>query len=158
MCIIRRNQTSQLELFGQLDLDHAAASGSVIDDFFLALALPFKCSPTVPVFYLWCLCSCRVSRMSLHQSWKTSKKSSHLSQRSAPLDGSWTAQEPPSGMSACLQQALGRQMSDIVYWLTSLTGKPPDSYTGPYINYWYWEKYGILIYIMKIIIYMLSIQ
>ncbi len=44
-----------------------------------------------------CVCSCRVSRTSLRQSWKTSKKGSHLSQKSAHLDGSWAAQEHLSG-------------------------------------------------------------
>lgn len=59
---------------------------------------------------LMLLCSCcRVSHMSLRLSWKTSKKSSHSSQRSAHLGGSWAAREHLSGMSASVRQAVSQQ-------------------------------------------------
>lgn len=74
---------------------------------------PPEAPPTALVFCLRFLC--RVSHMLRRQSWKTSKKSSHLSQKSAHLVGSWAAQERLSGMS---------------------TGKP-YSHSGSWLNFWY---------------------
>ena len=90
-------------------------------------------APTVPLFCLRCLCSCRDSHMSLHQSWKTSKKDSRLSQKSAPLDGSWVAREHLSGTSSaagtyrqtCLNTTHISSVSprfnhDISHWATTI--------------------------------------